>query len=1100
MSKVIVMATMVMGMFVGLADGFVWPSSGTVTVPSGETYVAAEADMANVNGLSGITFADATAKVSFTGSTPPAIPFSGLGTIEKDSDYDWTLTVAAGDAFRGTYVLKGGVVTPQVAAAFGCNSATNVSATLRVESGATLKLGDGTTGWNGKLLLKHTKVRITGTGKSSKGAIWVKTHQDTNLDDVKYIALDGDATVFADGGSMYFYHSGLLDLNGHDLTVSGNGAYYMQDLTVTGGGSFIYPDTYTSRTFCLRGAVDFVPKPDGTLTKVVMNGKQYIHYYQGGWGTAELMPPQRYELDVNGNEVTVQHNHQFVHVSPGEYADHALELAGPVKFKDASCSIRLFVSTSAGNSCSNCMLKVSGPISGPGSVVTHQYDGHTRVYLANPTNTFTGHLYCNGTGLASVALAASNSVPNYASVTGYFGRIALMVKNEDSPWKPDDILRFANSAVFKNSTYLSLDASESDVKAFTMPGSVWSRVSSENLRLSPDGNNVLTVTSPLDDRWYDFSSIDGTLRFTGAETIQIGSLSATMPDPDAHAQEAGTILIEDAADVHFTNKMVALGGGEGAKITANRRLGEMTIRNSKVTGYVSSSWATAADTSGIHAGWYGDGTVTIDGSSDVSAKFVLGAGNADSRGAVYQRGGTVAIQGVASYGKQNQGSFIGREGHGYYELGSGTCSIIHDLAIGGDSPACGIISILGGGAMALNAASPASSDAFVIGNGSGLAHLYIKNGTFRHNSYGYMGVKGYYRVAVTLDGPDARFESTTETSYLGKAYNGGTIHFNLNDGVMSTKYLNIDGTSSASYPCHVYFNFNGGTFEPLTSGNFTNKRTDGKGYFHYHLFAGGCTIDTGKVSGSTVQDQLLQATGSGVVSVPLPSAVASATLTGSPEVEISGGGGAGAQAYAEFDSTTRKVTGVRVICPGWDYTSAPTATFRMGSATLGSSTCAIAANGPGRLVKKGANRLTLNAASTYTGDTVLEGGTLAAGCEGAIPAGTRVVLAGGVMDGGAYTKPTRYAIDLAKVKATGAPVNYNSNLSFPAGSTLEILGGSVVGDDVRSVVLLKTGSGFTVSGTENVTISGVDAENWHCRWTASSLRMSRNSGLFIRIK
>ena len=55
MSKVIVMATMVMGMFVGLADGFVWPSSGTVTVPSGETYVAAEADMANVNGQSSMT-------------------------------------------------------------------------------------------------------------------------------------------------------------------------------------------------------------------------------------------------------------------------------------------------------------------------------------------------------------------------------------------------------------------------------------------------------------------------------------------------------------------------------------------------------------------------------------------------------------------------------------------------------------------------------------------------------------------------------------------------------------------------------------------------------------------------------------------------------------------------------------------------------------------------------------------------------------------------------------------------------------------------------------------------------------------------------------
>ena len=262
------------------------------------------------------------------------------------------------------------------------------------------------------------------------------------------------------------------------------------------------------------------------------------------------------------------------------------------------------------------------------------------------------------------------------------------------------------------------------------------------------------------------------------------------------------------------------------------------------------------------------------------------------------------------------------------------------------------------------------------------------------------------------------------------------------------------------------------------------------------------TVDTSGIGGyAVISTPLQQATGSGIVSVPLPDAVKNAKLTGSPEVAITGGGGTGAQAYADFDSTTRKVTGVHVICPGWDYETAPTATFKMGSVTLGTSTCAIAANKPGRLIKKGANTLRLNAVNTYTGDTVLEGGTLQATVEGAIPAKTRVVFAGGVMNCGSYTKPTKYAIDLKQVKASGAPVAYNTALSFPVGSTLELIdGGTLSEGDPTKIVLFKMGSGAVLSGTENVTLTGVDTKNWHLAWTGDSLKVVKNLGTIITIR
>ena len=93
-------------------------------------------------------------------------------------------------------------------------------------------------------------------------------------------------------------------------------------------------------------------------------------------------------------------------------------------------------------------------------------------------------------------------------------------------------------------------------------------------------------------------------------------------------------------------------------------------------------------------------------------------------------------------------------------------------------------------------------------------------------------------------------------------------------------------------------------------------------------------------------------------------------------------------------------------CPGMGYTSAPTVTFLKGGALAVAATgsATLAANSSVGLTKLGAGTLTIRAANTYSGATTVSEGTLLCETAVSLPKGTDIILAGGTLDLGGFTR------------------------------------------------------------------------------------------------
>jgi len=172
-------------------------------------------------------------------------------------------------------------------------------------------------------------------------------------------------------------------------------------------------------------------------------------------------------------------------------------------------------------------------------------------------------------------------------------------------------------------------------------------------------------------------------------------------------------------------------------------------------------------------------------------------------------------------------------------------------------------------------------------------------------------------------------------------------------------------------------------------------------------------------------------------------------MVAAPWVYIDGDG-YGAVAVAEFDSSTRKMTGIKIVAPGVGYTRA-TAVVIKTSYYYNSYTCTIGQNAnTGSFTKKGEGDFSLNAANTWGGDTVLKGGTLRLGADNALPSGTTVVYEGG---------------ELAVADGVAAPAELNIRIDNP--------------DPTRRYTLM------TFEGGAPATMPTVNSNIDDPRWTAA---------------
>lgn len=206
------------------------------------------------------------------------------------------------------------------------------------------------------------------------------------------------------------------------------------------------------------------------------------------------------------------------------------------------------------------------------------------------------------------------------------------------------------------------------------------------------------------------------------------------------------------------------------------------------------------------------------------------------------------------------------------------------------------------------------------------------------------------------------------------------------------------------------------------------------------MYEGGAVIDTSAIGSDghiTVSQPLSAPTGLGVASAPFTGdIVVTNDFVGPPGVLIVGDG-FGATAVCDFNRETRKVTGVRMLTPGCGYTWAK-AVLDYGYVgdvrAVVTNDCTLTSATPvsGGLTKKGAGRLILDAASTYSGDTVIEGGELVANVNGAIPSASTIVFKGGVLNvgEGVSLSDAKFRFDLLQ------NAQYPGSFSFPSGSSV----------------------------------------------------------------
>ena len=183
------------------------PTSGKVTIASGDTVVINDAEMATSASCTANVSAGAT--LQFDTTAAPSLSLTGAGVVEKVSAGNWESSSKSQNNFKGTYVITSGQVGVK-AAMFGSRTALDTG-TLYATNGATILAEGKSTGYFGSV-----PVHLGGTLKFSSSTYAYPI--------LSFLTLEGDSTIVPDRNSDAFFdkfdddHPLSIDLNGHSLT------------------------------------------------------------------------------------------------------------------------------------------------------------------------------------------------------------------------------------------------------------------------------------------------------------------------------------------------------------------------------------------------------------------------------------------------------------------------------------------------------------------------------------------------------------------------------------------------------------------------------------------------------------------------------------------------------------------------------------------------------------------------------------------------------------------------------------------------------------------------------------------------------------------
>ena len=1020
-----------------------------------------------------------TFAISNAANTDIAATLTGTGTFRQEAG-SMTLTKDQ-DGFSGDFEIFGGTNSVDSTPNSRIKRFGNELGKL-VVNGGLLRMWS-TPGPNKQYFAKKP-VHLCGAGPDGTG-VFKSDGFYNNL--FNRLVLDGDTMIGAEKkngafDSTYVSCSGIssipyaFDMQGHALTIT-NLAFFV----FNGGADIGSPGPIIIRAgthLSYYAETSLGTAEDPPIEFIVPSGNCYIDAYRSD-------PQSRpFEIDLVGSS-------QYVRLSP-IYADTNVVLNSTITFKSTNKgTLRL----SADKDISNIVYRLNGKISGPGNIdiSTREQDS---VYEFNyPFNDFTGALKQTKQLGQRILFAYPGSLPDYSKLESSLGLVVVDGRN----WTGPDVARLADQATIgatamSAANMIAVDTSKCDGQTATITlGDA--DVTDGMARIGHVGEGMLQINcnaaNPI-----PLGFAGGMLKLSGQKVVI--DANAVIPQTSepylslpVTRVKSSKLIIDGAADVTLLGSSTP---GSSIKLgyaytstkgtvyaPATDAPAEMEIRNSTVHDDYT---GTALKRPSLSIGDTAPGILTVGKGATIRAPIMIGD---KAPGAIYQTSGSVTL---SYYSWEGRGWLAYNVGsYGYYDFADGT---VKD----GDAGSAQACSGQNTSAVFTQRDGTSTWYLFNISSGVGTYGVYNLLGGRASGTLGLgradSGNRDQWAV-LNIDGGEL-----TGKPSLGGGSSNITAIVNLKSGRLVASQLSKETARLSDGVAwrrpewnHAYLNFNGGTLCAADNNNPIVYTNDLRGVDHVTVYEGGATIEIPTSRSVKMQSPLEAPTGRGIASVPWTGAITTQRLVGPPVINILGDG-FGATAIADFDTTTRAVTGIRIMSPGRDYTWAK-AEFRYGT-TFQTNDCTLTTGAPtsGGLVKTGAGTLTLDCPNTFGGDITVEEGTLHLACADALPSGVGINYKGGVVT--AASGITLPAVNLALT--VGETVAYSSAVAFPAGSTVTIDNLAAV-DEAESPYVLAT---FDAGYTGELTVLTETPANWRIRVLPRSIRLLKPKGCCLLVK
>lgn len=824
-----------------------------------------------------------------------------------------------------------------------------------VSDGATFEVDGSDVGENASGFLEGEPFTVAGRGMKEGGA---EMGAIRNVANGQY---PGIGTLTLAGDSLYSGDRRLdvrvarLNLNGH--TFATRGSFALTAVTVEPQGGHIAVE---SGVFTLESALTF--KGDAANRLTVASGAQLL--FQGS--KADIP----WTLVLHDGATAVRPNY-------GTKGEGLNVWAGPVALVSGFANLR-------SEGTAHAPLTFTGNVTGAGGVqVTSTSGGLVR--LLGAANTFTGGLVVSASdgGVWAQRAGSLGADAGDIRLTGARAFVRVPVDDGTAGWSMADYRALRAKA--------QVTGSDAAVVLWNADGetATFDEAVATDERIAHGGEGTLRLAG--DWTTGDLQNLGGRLDVAEGAQLHLRFLDLC----------GGTLTVPDGALVYcHTNAYAGAPWPETAKLVVTHGGCFMTSNESPNRVYAMDVGRPKNRSSGFYRG-----LIDLQAGASMTGRVCVGGsiGKTDAA-ALYVRPGARFKSGGMGGGSDMT---VGIYGSGYVEM-AGWMSMPGWTVIGGNATGRGVWVQTGGEATV-------EGDTFALGTTGGRGEAYFSGGTFTakqslqigRGAWSWTGRGAHAALTVTGDAAvDCR-------DIVNLAMQSNSLAaLNLNGGVLQAKAVRkmaqvypVNASGNQVVPLDdnaAYVNFNGGTLKARQSGALFPQTAAAvaRPIDAVNVYPGGAVFDTaGYVC--TVDVPLVAPAGKGVASIPLPApCTVPWNYIGSPYVTIEGDG-TNAWAHAVFDSVNGVVTDIEVTCPGTGYTWAK-ATLARGGWTneIVLADLPLAANASGGLVKKGAGRLTLNAANTFAGPVEVAEGVLVAGHAQALPQPCALTLSGGTFDGG----------------------------------------------------------------------------------------------------